>query len=80
MTEPDARRIEDTHYAAYYARRPVTIVRGKGALLYDDRGGEYVDCTGAYGACIVGHSHPPRRKGDNGSSPETHRMPRLSLQ
>jgi len=58
MTEPDARRIEDAHYAPYYARRPVTIVRGKGALLYDDRGGEYVDCTGAYGACIVGHTHP----------------------
>ena len=58
MTEPDARRIEDAHYAAYYARKPVTIVRGKGALLYDDRGSEYVDCTGAYGACIVGHAHP----------------------
>jgi [amino-group carrier protein]-gamma-(L-lysyl/L-ornithyl)-L-glutamate aminotransferase len=58
MTELDARAIEDTHYAKYYARKPVTIVRGKGALLYDDRGGEYVDCTGAYGACIVGHAHP----------------------
>jgi len=58
MTAPDPRTIEDTHYAKYYARKPVTIVRGKGVLLYDDVGGEYVDCTGAYGACIVGHAHP----------------------
>ncbi|HYB67756.1 MAG TPA: aminotransferase class III-fold pyridoxal phosphate-dependent enzyme [Candidatus Acidoferrales bacterium] len=58
MIEPETRTIEDKHYASYYARKPVTIVRGKGALLYDDRGNEYVDCTGAYGACIVGHAHP----------------------
>ncbi len=58
MTAPDTRTIEDTHYAKYYARKPVTIVHGKGALLYDDLGREYVDCTGAYGACIVGHAHP----------------------
>ncbi len=58
MTEPDARTIEDAHYAKYYARKPVTIVRGKGVLLYDDVGREYVDLTGAYGACIVGHAHP----------------------
>ena len=58
MTEPDARTIEDAHYATYYARKPVTIVRGKGAMLYDDHCSEYVDLTGAYGACIVGHAHP----------------------
>jgi acetylornithine/LysW-gamma-L-lysine aminotransferase len=58
MNQLDVRTIEDTHYATYYARKPVTIVSGKGALLYDDRGSEYVDCTGAYGACIVGHAHP----------------------
>ena len=58
MTASDAREVEDAHYARYYARKPVTIVRGSGALLYDEKGREYVDCTGAYGACIVGHAHP----------------------
>jgi len=58
MLPPDARAVEDAHYARYYARKPVTIVRGSGALLYDDKDKEYVDCTGAYGACIVGHAHP----------------------
>jgi len=50
--------IEDAHYARYYARKPITIVRGRGALLYDENDKEYVDCTGAYGASIVGHAHP----------------------
>ena len=58
MIPSEAREVEDAHYARYYARKPVTIVRGRGALLYDDKDKEYVDCTGAYGACIVGHAHP----------------------
>jgi acetylornithine/LysW-gamma-L-lysine aminotransferase len=58
MTELDARAIEEVHYARYYARKPVTIIRGEGAFLYDEQGREYVDCTGAYGTCIVGHAHP----------------------
>jgi acetylornithine/LysW-gamma-L-lysine aminotransferase len=58
IAQSDAQGVEDAHYARYYARKPVTIVRGSGALLYDDKGKEYVDCTGAYGTCIVGHAHP----------------------
>lgn len=58
MIPAEVREIEDSHYARYYARRPVTIVRGRGALLYDENDKEYVDCAGAYGACIVGHAHP----------------------
>ena len=58
MTLPNIQEIEDAHYAKYYARKPVAIIRGSGALLYDEKDREYVDCTGAYGACIVGHAHP----------------------
>ena len=58
MTVPNIQEMEDAHYARYYARKPVTIIRGSGALLYDEKDREYVDCTGAYGACIVGHAHP----------------------
>jgi len=58
MTYQNPRETEEAHYARYYARKPVTIVRGSRSLLYDDNGREYVDCTGAYGACIVGHAHP----------------------
>jgi len=58
MMLTDAREIEEAHYARYYARKPVTIVRGRGALVYDEKDNEFVDCTGAYGTCIVGHAHP----------------------
>jgi acetylornithine/LysW-gamma-L-lysine aminotransferase len=58
MMESDVQMIEDAHYARFYARKPITIVRGRGALVYDEKGREYVDCTGAYGSCIVGHAHP----------------------
>jgi acetylornithine/LysW-gamma-L-lysine aminotransferase len=58
MTAPSPQTIEDAHYAKYYSRKPVTIVRGSGALLYDLNGKEYVDCAGGYGTCIVGHAHP----------------------
>jgi len=58
MMLTDPREIEEAHYARYYARKPVTIVRGRGALVYDEKDNEFVDCTGAYGTCIVGHAHP----------------------
>ncbi|UCE16974.1 MAG: aspartate aminotransferase family protein [Candidatus Bathyarchaeota archaeon] len=44
--------------ANVYAKRPVTLNRGRGALVWDIHGKEYIDCTGSYGVCIVGHSHP----------------------
>ena len=50
--------MEDAHGAKVYAKKPVVIVRGSGALLYDMEGNEYVDCAGGYGTCIVGHTHP----------------------
>ncbi len=58
MSTSDVQMIEDAHYAKYYARKPVTIVRGAGVLVYDANGREYVDCAGGYGTCIVGHAHP----------------------
>lgn len=50
--------MEDAHGAKVYAKKPVVIVRGSRALLYDLEGNEYVDCAGGYGTCIVGHTHP----------------------
>ena len=58
MTTLDIVKIEDEHLAQVYSKRPITITRGKGSIVYDAGGREYVDCAGAYGTCIVGHSHP----------------------
>ena len=58
MSVSDVRMVEDAHLAKFYAKKQLTIVRGKGALVFDAEGKEYVDCMGSYGTCIVGHAHP----------------------
>ena len=50
--------IEDAHLAGVYQKFPVSIVRGKGAVVYDANGKEYVDCMSGYGVSLVGHCHP----------------------
>jgi acetylornithine/LysW-gamma-L-lysine aminotransferase len=54
----EIKRVEDTHLAKFFARKPIEIVRGRGACVYDSEGRELIDCTGSYGTCIVGHAHP----------------------
>ncbi len=58
MNEKEIVNIEEELMANVYAKRRVVITRGKGALLWDINGKEYIDCSGSYGVCIVGHSHP----------------------
>ncbi|TET27733.1 MAG: aspartate aminotransferase family protein [Candidatus Bathyarchaeum sp.] len=41
-----------------FAKRGLVITRGKGALVWDINGKEYIDCTGSYGVAVVGHCHP----------------------
>ncbi|WP_416193236.1 ornithine--oxo-acid transaminase [Nitrobacter sp. TKz-YC01] len=50
--------LEMRYGATNYAPLPVTIVRGQGVYLWDDRGRPYVDMMGAYSAASFGHSHP----------------------
>ncbi len=50
--------IENQHTSGVYAKRNIVIVRGKGALLYDDQGREYIDCVGGQGVANLGHAHP----------------------
>jgi len=47
--------IEDRHCISVIPRRPIKIVRGKGAIVWDSEGNEYVDCVGGFGVAIVGH-------------------------
>ncbi len=41
-----------------YGRYPLTIVRGQGALLYDDNNKEYIDNAAGIATCCLGHAHP----------------------
>ncbi len=50
--------IENQYTSGVYAKRDVTIVRGEGAILWDDLGNEYIDCVGGQGAANLGHAHP----------------------
>ena len=50
--------LENTYSSGVYSKRPVTIVRGSGASLWDDEGHEFIDCTAGYGVANVGHGRP----------------------
>ena len=44
--------------ANVFAKKNLVLIRGKGAVVWDINGKEYVDCTGSYGVALLGHSHP----------------------
>ena len=54
----DYQALETAHTSGVYAKRPLTIVRGSGATLWDDTGRAYIDCAAGHGAANVGHCHP----------------------
>lgn len=51
-------QLESTYNSGAVGRRPVALVRAKGARLWDSEGKEYIDCAAAQGWANVGHSHP----------------------
>jgi acetylornithine/LysW-gamma-L-lysine aminotransferase len=58
VNEYDIINFENRLMANVFAKRPVVITRGKGALVWDINGKEYIDCMGSYGVALLGHSHP----------------------
>jgi predicted acetylornithine/succinylornithine family transaminase/N-acetyl-ornithine/N-acetyl-lysine deacetylase len=50
--------LENTYTSGVYSKRPVAIVRGSGALLWDAEGREYIDCTAGHGVASIGHGRP----------------------
>jgi len=49
---------EEKIMANTFSKRNRVLTRGKGALVWDINGNEYIDCTGSYGVAVVGHCHP----------------------
>src|SRR5919109_455609 len=41
-----------------HADRGISLVRGEGSYLWDDRGRRYLDMMTNYGVNLLGHSHP----------------------
>lgn len=49
---------ENKHTSGVYAKQTLTIVRGRGASLFDVDGNEYLDCSSGHGVANLGHAHP----------------------
>ena len=58
MNEKTIIDIETRYLANVFSKKPVVITKGKGALLWDINGKEYVDCASSYGVALLGHCHP----------------------
>ncbi|MDV3243774.1 MAG: aspartate aminotransferase family protein [Nitrososphaerales archaeon] len=50
--------LEERFGSAVFQKFPVTIVRGRGATVWDQEGKEYVDFMAGIGVAIVGHCNP----------------------
>lgn len=58
MTTPTTSELADRYLMQVGRRLPVTFVRGRGCLLYDDAGREYLDMVAGIAVNLLGHAHP----------------------
>jgi acetylornithine/LysW-gamma-L-lysine aminotransferase len=58
VNEKEIVDVEEKIMANTFAKRDLVLTRGKGALVWDINGNQYIDCTGSYGVAVVGHCHP----------------------
>lgn len=49
---------QESSVAKTYSRFPVTLVKGRGVKVWDDRGREYTDFAAGIAVCGLGHCHP----------------------
>jgi len=50
--------LEQRYFLQTVKRLPVTLVRGEGAKVWDDKGKEYLDFVGGWAVNSLGHCHP----------------------
>ena len=50
--------MEARHATGVYRKRGLMVVRGEGALVWDEAGREYIDCVGGQGSANLGHCNP----------------------
>jgi acetylornithine/N-succinyldiaminopimelate aminotransferase len=63
MTPPNVLRtstadLYDAHVMKNYARAALTLVRGRGARVWDDQGKQFLDFTSGIAVSALGHCHP----------------------
>ncbi|MBT7289602.1 MAG: aminotransferase class III-fold pyridoxal phosphate-dependent enzyme, partial [Chloroflexi bacterium] len=50
--------LESKYYMPTFNRIPVTLVRGEGMKVWDDKGKEYLDFVAGIAVNALGHCHP----------------------
>jgi acetylornithine/succinyldiaminopimelate/putrescine aminotransferase len=50
--------LEHKYYMQTFYRAPITIVKGQGAKVWDDKGKEYLDFVAGWAVNSLGHCHP----------------------
>ena len=58
MSKNNWPELEQKLFLRTFARCPVTLVRGKGAQVWDDQGKEYLDLVGGWAVTSLGHCPP----------------------
>ena len=58
MSLKSVQRAEEKYILHTYDRHPVLLTHGKGAYLYDEDGGQYLDFLSGIGVMALGYSHP----------------------
>jgi acetylornithine/LysW-gamma-L-lysine aminotransferase len=53
----DAIRREAAHTSGLYQKRDLALVRGDGALVWDEAGRQFIDCVGGQGSGNLGHAN-----------------------
>lgn len=49
---------EKRYIASCYARQPIALIKGQGAVVWDSEGKEYIDCFSGLAVLNTGHCHP----------------------
>ncbi|MFU8813081.1 MAG: aspartate aminotransferase family protein [Balneolaceae bacterium] len=53
-----AKKKADRYHMELYKRYPITLVKGKGCMVWDDERNEYLDALSGIAVNSLGHSHP----------------------
>ena len=54
----DWQELANKYYMFTFVRTPLTLVKGEGARVWDDKGKEYLDFVGGLAVDCLGHCHP----------------------
>ena len=58
MTTEELIALSENNIMGTYRRFPIVLTRGKGVLVWDSNGREYLDFVAGIAVCSLGHSHP----------------------